>query len=181
MNVLKKYKISIAQMENKAHSFVMEGGDEFFKSFEMESVNGGDFTANIELVKSETMINLSFDIKGKLNLVCDRSLEDFDFNFASKEKLVLKFGDLDEDLADGIRIINRNTQLLDLSHDIYELISLTIPMKKLHPKFVDELEEVENEGFIVYSTKESNSKDSENIAIDPRWAALQEIKIRKEK
>ncbi len=163
-------------MENKAYSFEMEGGQEFFSYFEMDSVNGGNFEAKINLEKSETMITLVFDIEGTLILVCDRSLEEFDYKFVTKESLILKFGDHDEDLADGIKIINKNTQALDLSQEIYELISLTIPMKKLHPKYIDEAEDNDAEGFIVYSTEKLTAEKTENIAIDPRWAALQKLK-----
>lgn len=176
LKALKKYIVSIAQMENKAHSFEMDGGLEFFQHYKIDSVNGGNFEAKILLEKTETMINLVFDIKGNLVLECDRSLEEFEYPFSTIEKLILKFGEHDEDLADGIKIINKNTQSLDLSHEIYELISLTIPMKKLHPKYTEEADDINNEGFIVYSTENTNKENTENTAIDPRWAALKNLK-----
>lgn len=163
-------------MENKSYSFEIEGDSEFFKHFEMEAVNGGSFIAKIEVNKSETMINLAFDIKGTLILECDRSLEFFDFPFSTKESVILKFGEHDEDLADGIKLINRNTQTIDLSQEIYELISLTIPMKKLHPRYLVEEDEIENEGFIVYSTLSDDTNKKEDKAIDPRWAILKNLK-----
>lgn len=173
MKVLKKYNISIAQLESKAYHFTIDDGAEFFQNMEMEAVENGNFHAEIELEKSETMITLVFKIKGQLTLVCDRSLEEFDFPFSTDDKIILKFGDHDEDLADGIRIINRNTQQLNLAQDIYELISLTIPMKKLHPKFQDDLD-AESEGFVVYSTK--IDEPTEQVSEDPRWAILKNLK-----
>jgi uncharacterized protein len=176
LKTLKKYIVSIAQLESKAYTLEMDGSDDFFKHFEIESVNSGSFEAKIELQKSETMISLGFDIVGELNLVCDRSLENFDFPFSTNESLILKFGDHDEELADGIRLINRNTQTIDFSQEIYELISLTIPMKKLHPKFLEIVSNENEEGLIVYSTDKPESKIKEDLAIDPRWAALKNLK-----
>lgn len=163
-------------MENMSYSFEMEGDKEFFEYFEMEAVNNGTFFAKIELNKSETMINLAFDIKGTLSLECDRSLDFFDFPFSTKESIILKFGEHNEELADGIKLINRNTQTLDLSQEIYELISLSIPMKKLHPRYLAEDLEIENEGFIVYSTSKNDTEKIDDQAIDPRWAILKNLK-----
>jgi uncharacterized metal-binding protein YceD (DUF177 family) len=171
--VLKKYIISIAQLENKAYTFEIEGDAEFFKQMQMEAVETGAFFAKIELNKSETMINLAVEIEGSLQLICDRSLDEFTFPFKTNDKTILKFGDHDEDLADGIRIINRNTQQINIAQDIYELILLSVPMKKLHPRFMD-TENTEEEGFMVYTTLKDEPK--EEIIEDPRWAVLKKLK-----
>ncbi len=171
MKVLKKYEISIAQLENKAYTFSFEGDTAFFQQMEMNTINDGAFSAEIDLKKSETMLNLTFEIKGNLKLVCDRSLEEFDFPFTTNENIILKFGDRDEELADGIRIINRSHKQINVGQDLYELISLTIPMKKLHPRF-STVDETDNEGFVVYSTK---SEEKEEITEDPRWAILKKL------
>jgi uncharacterized metal-binding protein YceD (DUF177 family) len=175
LKALHKYNIGIAHLENKTISFNLDGGAAFFEHFEVESIKNGSFTANIQIDKSETMLNINFDITGVLQLVCDRSLEEFDFPFATSESIILKFGDHDEELASGIRILNRTTQQINVAQDIYELISLTVPMKKLHPRFLTE-EYNDSEGFVVYSTLKEDKKEAEEIIIDPRWAALTKLK-----
>jgi uncharacterized metal-binding protein YceD (DUF177 family) len=172
LKVLNKYNISIAQLENKAYSFEMDGSSEFFKFFEMDSIQSGTFASQIEVIKSETMFNLAFDIKGTLNLICDRSLDEFDFPFSTKDSIILKLGDHDEELADGIRIINRTSQQINVAQDIYELISLAVPMKKLHPRYIDS-DDTEAEGFVVYSTNIEEQKEEKTV--DPRWAALKNL------
>ncbi|MES2797964.1 MAG: DUF177 domain-containing protein [Bacteroidota bacterium] len=173
MKELKKYNISIAQLENKVFTYLLDGGAEFFNQMQIEAGEGGHFQAKIELSKSETMINLAFEIEGVLNLICDRSLDEFEFPFSTKDSIILKFGDHDEELADGIKIINRSTQQINVAQDIYELISLTIPMKKLHPRYMEE-EKVNEEGFVVYSTKLEETEETTNE--DPRWAVLKKLK-----
>ncbi len=150
----------------------MDGSTEFFKYFEMDSIQNGAFEAIIEVAKSETMLNLTFEIKGTLNLICDRSLDEFDFPFATYDTIILKLGDHDEELADGIRIINRTSQQINVAQDIYELISLAVPMKKLHPRFID-TDDTDAEGFVVYSTNIEEQKEEKTV--DPRWAALKNL------
>jgi uncharacterized protein len=175
LKVLKKYNISIAHLENGSFSFAMNGDDEFFKYYELETIESGSFKAQIELIKSETMLNVHFVIDGILRLICDRSLEEFDFPFKTEESIILKFGDHEEELASGIKVINRTTQQINVAQDIFELISLAVPMKKLHPRFLTE-EYDENEGFVVYSTIKDDEIQEKETNIDPRWAALKNLK-----
>ena len=71
-------------------------------------------------------------------MICDRSLEPFDYPMQARNKIVFKYGDTDEEITDEIMIIHRDTATLELGQYIYEFIALAIPLKKLHPKFQDE-------------------------------------------
>ncbi len=52
----------------------------------------------------------NFKIKGIAKLICDRSLEPFDFPVEDMHnKIVFKYGDQDEEITDEIIIINRDT------------------------------------------------------------------------
>jgi uncharacterized protein len=77
-------------------------------------------------------------------------------------------------------IIPRDIQKLNLAQYIYEFIGLSIPMKKLHPKFQDEEDEDdENETKLVYRSedgKKDNKENEEGDGIDPRWNALKDLK-----
>lgn len=184
--VLDKYKIDIFKLENKLHTFEFEGGNEFFAELEQELVEKGQFKATITLDKSETMIQMKYHIVGNVELTCDRSLELFDFPIDTVEKLILKFGDHNEELSDELYLIDRNTQQLNIAHDLFEFIGLEIPMKKLHPRFLGDVDEDDDfedeEGILVYSTggdEEDEPADDEPIdedSIDPRWAALKNLK-----
>jgi uncharacterized metal-binding protein YceD (DUF177 family) len=174
-----QYFISVANLAEKTHFYEWEGGKKFFDSFENSIVEQGDFMAKVTLEKSSTMLQLYFDIKGTLVLTCDRSLEEFEFPFHTQQKLILKYGEEDEQLTDEIEIINRDTQEINVSQYIYEFIGLATPMKKLHPKFQSEDDEVENESStLVYSSDESSENDEieENTKTDPRWEILKKLK-----
>lgn len=175
MKVLDAYQIPIISLEDKSYRYSFEGGDDFFKAFEQEWVQKGKFQAEIELNKSATMIQVLMKIKGHLNLICDRSNEEFEFPLDIQEKLIYKYGDHFEDLGDNLFLIDRKEPKLDLSQDLYDFIALQVPMKKLHPRFVKpEDESAENE-FLYTTAKDTDIPKTEEENIDPRWAALKKL------
>ncbi|MDJ1502409.1 DUF177 domain-containing protein [Xanthocytophaga agilis] len=174
---LKDFDIDIIGLKDKAYTFDFKGNNSFFKLFENSLVENGVFKVELYLDKSATMIQLNFHITGSIELTCDRSLEQFDYPLDIEEKHILKFGEDDKELTDEIEIINRHTATINVAQYIYEFIVLAIPMKKIHPKFADQQYEENEEGLLVYRSKEeeetSEEKDEENI--DPRWAALRKL------
>ncbi|WP_276374420.1 DUF177 domain-containing protein [Chryseolinea sp. H1M3-3] len=170
------YNINIVGLSNKEHRFQFEIGDEFFRRFGTDIVSEGTFQVELLLDKHETFIEVAFKIDGKAHLICDRSLEPFDFPINSNNKIVFKYGDAYQEMTDEIVIIPRETATLELGQYIYEFIALGIPLKKLHPRFQDEVnDEDDSEGKIVYSSETSEEKKDDE-EIDPRWDILKKLK-----
>lgn len=176
------YSVNIIGLSsNKVHHFDYDLGEAFFREFGTDLVSQGKFRAEVALNKHETFIEADFNIKGNAVLVCDRSLEPFDFPIDSKHSIVFKFGDVNEEMSDEIIMIHRDTATLELGQYMYEFIALAIPMKKLHPKFQeteDEEDEENPEGKIVYTSSDNSGddKDDDNNGIDPRWDILKKLK-----
>jgi uncharacterized metal-binding protein YceD (DUF177 family) len=57
--------------------------------------------------------------------------------------MILKFADRTEEVTDELMLIDRHVQQINVAQDIFDFIFLEIPIKRLHPKFVQE----EVEGF----------------------------------
>jgi len=172
---LKAYSVNIVGLSNKLHHFEFEVGGKFFDQYGKDIVSDGSFTATVELNKHETFIEAEFWIHGVANLICDRSLESFDYPVDTKHKMMFKFGEEDKEVTEEIMIINRDTVTLELGQYIYEFIALAIPMKRLHPRFGDEDEDDDGEGRIIYTSGDDNEKDN-NDDIDPRWEQLKKLK-----
>lgn len=166
---MKAFSINIIGLSNKLHHFEYEFGDEFFRFYESDLAPAGPFRADVDLNKHETFIEADFVIKGKVQLVCDRSLEAFDHPINLSKKIVFKFGDHNEEITDEIVMIDRETAVLEIGQYIYEFIGLAVPLKKLHPKFQGE--EESNEGGIIYTSGDSDEPES-----DPRWDILKKLK-----
>jgi len=173
---MRAYTVNIVGLSKTTHRFEFEVGNEFFSQYGASVVSEGALTAVVDLDKRETLIEATFDITGSVGLICDRSLDPFDYPVDAKKKLVFKYGDADQELSDEIIMIHRDTDTLELGQYIFEFITLEIPIKKLHPRFQEEEETDDlSEGKIIYTSKSDDDKnDGEDI--DPRWEILKKLK-----
>ena len=184
MKEIANYNIELHKMALGQHHYEYNSRSDFFTAFPNSLAQKGEFSVLLDLEKSETFLKLDFQIQGNLELECDRSLELFDFPFEVVKSLILKFGDHNEALTDEIEIINRGQQTINIAQYIYEFIGLTIPMKKLHPKFqqeedLEDTDEEESDSTFVYSSESSDSNEQTNEdddEIDPRWQKLKNLK-----
>ena len=171
MKELDKFNIDIFRLSNSIHDYQFEIGNSFFEAQPGSLVNEGQGSVKVLLDKNDNFIKASFELDLAVKLECDRSLEPFDFPIKKEENLIFKFGEEEAEVDDDIVIINRNRQRLNMAQYIYEFIGVSIPMKKLHPKY-------ENEGDVdemIYSSGNENDEESTE-AIDPRWQKLKKLK-----
>lgn len=152
------YQIDIFNLGNQEYHFTFKPDDGFFNHFENALAEGGQFSTDLTLTKTETVIQLKFFIKGFLRLICDRSLEIFDYPIEIQETLVLPFGKPNHaEWEEGLEYIDTNATQIDVQPFIYELVSLSIPMKKLHPRFVDALSADDGNEILIYSSSTSEA------------------------
>ncbi|HSZ26394.1 MAG TPA: DUF177 domain-containing protein [Cytophagaceae bacterium] len=180
MKSLKTFDIEIFRLTEGRQTFDYQLKDSFFASMEDSLLEKGNLQVNVTLDKSERLILSDFKIKGTVELICDRSLEPFDYEIDSNQNLIFKFGDEFMELSEDVIMIPRDLQRLNIAQYIYEFIGLSIPIKKLHPQFQeDEKNDDESEVKLVFSSqknkKNTNENDS-NEVIDPRWNALKNLK-----
>jgi uncharacterized metal-binding protein YceD (DUF177 family) len=180
---LSKYNIDIYGLEDKQYDYDMESGDAFFEEMEQDLIEHGHFKTHVVLNKSATMIQLRFHTTGSVTLTCDRSLEPFEEPVDTDDRIILKFGDHNEELTEEIEMISRNTNRINVARYIFDFIALSLPVKKLHPSLRTEedefdLEDDEEEGMLVYTSGETEEGDEteEEEQIDPRWEALKNLK-----
>ncbi len=164
------FEIEIFNLENKEYTYDLKVGNDFFKSQEGSVIEEGNVRVHVVLDKSDVFFDLLFWIEGEVALICDRSLEKFNAPISINEKLICKYGQEELEIDEQVIQITKSTQTIDLSQYIYEFISLSIPMKKLHPKFKDE---DDDEGILIYSSEDGEKVDKK---IDPRWGKLKELK-----
>lgn len=174
MNDLSTYWIDIIGLTNKVHEFRYSIEDKFFRNFEGSDVSKGSLQCLVELTKNDNFINLRFDITGKVELVCDRSLDRFDYPLAIRKNILLKYGEEDREIDDEIEMISRNRQGINVGQYIYEFIGTAVPMKKLHPRYSGE-ESREVGDQLVYTSDTQKDDDQEDIE-DPRWEALKKLR-----
>jgi uncharacterized metal-binding protein YceD (DUF177 family) len=163
----REYDIQLLKLKNGEHEFEFEFSSTFFSMFPESLIEHGEGEALIKLVKRETMLEFSFDIRCEIKLICDVSLKEFKHPINLEKNLIVKLGDEDGDLGDDVMIIERNTPTFNVASFIYEYVTLEIPMKKVHP-------DLENEDRPDMIYEDDSGEDEEWT--DPRWEALKNIK-----
>lgn len=163
------FQVNIPSLKIGYHQFQYEITDEFFPQFEDRLVDKGNGKVELGLKLSETMMVLTFNLDLEVELICDRSLDSFQFPIKRQEELIVKFGEENEELSEDLIVISNNVQLFDVIPYIQEYIGLSIPMKKLHPRY-----DGQKSPTLIYQS-EAEGTGSEEI-IDPRWEALKKLK-----
>ena len=153
-----------------AHQFDVKINDSFFKSIEYSEIKQGNITAEVKLIKESTMLLFNFYLRGYVELVCDRCLENYNQELEGTFKLIVKFAEEEEEISDEIITISHDKTNINLTHYLYEYIILLLPLKHVHPD--DENgEHTCNVEMLQQLEKHVGTKT------DPRWAALKNIKL----
>ena len=175
---IQKLGIDIAKLQNRQYEFDFKIDDQFFQRFEDSLIDQGAADILAKVSKTETLIEIDLTINGNVVLTCDRSLDPFDYPLSIHQPLIYKFGAEEIELDDYMFQILPGTVTIYLDQLTYELISLSLPMKKLHPRFAEEADDDDDEGQLVYSSEiESEEEDlPEDEELDPRWQKLNDLK-----
>lgn len=180
MFFMKQFVVGLTSLSNKEHVFEFKVESSFFKNFENSPVEAGELDVKVILDKQERLIQCIFKINGTVELICDRSLEEFNYPIEKEDKIIFRYADNYEELSEDLINIPQGQIELDLAPFIYELIAIAVPMKKLHPKYEEELSEEDDEENIefVYSSGEVKNEDDkkDDDDIDPRWKDLLNLK-----
>jgi uncharacterized metal-binding protein YceD (DUF177 family) len=111
-----------------------------------------------------------------VNVNCDISNEPFNQKIKGNFDLIVKFGEEYNDEHDDILIIPHGEYEVNVSQYIYELIILSVPLKRINPGVIDgtlqsdilkKLEEL--------SPKDIENKEKASEEIDPRWNTLKKL------
>jgi uncharacterized metal-binding protein YceD (DUF177 family) len=175
MSGLSTFCIDIVNLKNQEYQYEYSIDPSFFRYFEESEIKKGSLDCLIVLRKAEGFIETNFNVQGKVELECDRSLDKFDHNIDINKTLIFKFGDDDREIDDEVEMISWKKQRIDMSQYIYEFITMGIPMKKLHPRY-NKGEENNEEQLTYSSANDRSAAEDDRGGIDPRWEALKKLK-----
>lgn len=178
MKFLRNFDIDIIRLKEGEHSFPFEINSDFFAHFPVNDLfSEGNLRASVILKKQGGVIEAWFEIEGKVKLTCDRSLEEFLQDLKIRERILYKYGPEEGELNEDVYLITNETAQINVAQFIYEFILLAIPAKKLHPRFLDEEDDYEDEeGTLVYSSMTEEPEEEIEPEINPLWEKLKKLK-----
>lgn len=172
---MKAYNIVFSSLKQGLHDFEYDIDLAFFEEFDYQEFNSASINAKVQLHKGSNMLELDFNIVGKVGVICDITLEPFELPIKDRFKLVVKFGEHYNDENEEILILPHHSYELNIAQYLYELSVLALPAKKIHPGIADgslkspileKLKELEPD------LEEQKNKNKET---DPRWDALKKL------
>ena len=167
---LTDFQIAFSGLKLGSHQFDFQIEDTFFQLFDYAELKSAQISTIILLQKKSNMLELEFQIKGNVTLACDNCNEDYTQGVEGNYKQIVKFSDRAEieETDDEIIILPTNEHTLEVAHQLYELIHLSLPSRRIHANEANCNQEVlEKLKKLAYQEPE--------IA-DPRWLALQKLK-----
>ncbi|TYP95067.1 Uncharacterized metal-binding protein YceD, DUF177 family [Fodinibius salinus] len=171
---MSKLEFNIVEIpEGESRKTVRLSGDDLDLS--PHTFEGGE----VELVFYRTphFIRVNFEVESEVALTCDRSLESYIQPIVSEYEVVFKVDvrEESEDENGAVRRFDFSTNTLDVGDEVRDTIALNIPIKKLHPKFIDEdgtPKEFETKSYGDIPDEE----EGESEMADSRWEKLKELK-----
>jgi len=174
MNKKSKYTISFGSLTVGKYAFSLSIEDDFFELFADNElgIEKGQVSVQVELTKYNTHLVFDFSIKGEIEVVCDRCLDNFRLPIKGKEKLYVKFGEFDSDITDidDTMVLKHGSSEIDLAQHLFEYICLRKPVRCVHPLDKNGKSQC-NEDMI----KKLQNYLSESPREDARWNKLQNL------
>ena len=132
-----KYSIEFKGLKEGLHDFEYEIDKKFFEHFEESLVENGEVRVKITFEKRSAFFKLHLKMKGWLELLCDRCLENYQQKIKQKTELFVKFGESEFEEGENVIWVLPEEHNINVAQIIYEYISLSIPLRHVHPKNED--------------------------------------------
>lgn len=175
MKVTNEFLIPFIGLKLGKHQFEYQINETFFDAFDFEDFEKADIKVNVTLEKKNTMLELAFKHAGTVNVPCDLTGEMFDLPIKGKIKLVVQFGGEFNNDNEELLILPHGEHQIDIQQYVYEMIVLSVPLKKTHPGIKDgTLQSAALDKLKQLEVKEHKEVKKEEET-DPRWDQLKKL------
>ncbi len=175
MKVSNEFLIPFVGLKLGKHQFDYQIDKTFFDRFEYDDFESCDIKTTVVLEKKSTLLELHFKHKGTINVPCDLTNEVFDLPVQGKINLIVQFGDAFNDENEEMLILSYGEFQLDIAQYIYEMIVLSIPLKRIHPGVKDGTLQSEAIEKLQELTVKEEKKEKKTEETDPRWDQLKKL------
>lgn len=186
------YLIALARLKEGRHSFEFALDDAFLTlAPELEGAEplaqGASVTAAVVLDKSPRLLDVHITLSGQLTLACDRCLQDYPQAVTADYRIVFSHdrsveapergGDAGDD---DVRYLPAGAPELDLRHELYELLLLQVPHRRIPPDCPGPRCPAQVLALLEAGARAQAEgpppDDDDSAPTDPRWAALKGLR-----
>ena len=171
MEDLTEFILPFVGLKDGQHTFDFDIDTTFFNAFEFSDFSHAAVKVKLLFDKKPSLMNLNFTAQGVVGLTCDVSNEVFDFQLDSKLDWIVKFGDEYDDDHDEFLILPHGSYQVNVAQPIYEMIALSVPLKKVHPGVLDG----SLDSALLKRLEELQPKEEKLESNDPRWDKLKDL------
>ena len=158
MGKLDGYIVDLKGMTSDTVSYRWQADNDFFSAVQGPEIKQGLLDVALRVKQTSDAYELEFQLKGEVEVTCDRCLEPMSQPIDALCTLRVKMGDDFADDGDVVTIPEREGTI-NVAWNIYEFAALQIPLRHVH----EECESI------------TPALSQEEAPIDPRWAELKKI------
>lgn len=166
---LKQFIVQFSGLKLGIHEYSFDVVDLFFEQFVIEDVTGGDIRVKFILEKRENMMELNFELLGKLKTTCDRCLDPLEIDIESENQIMVKFSEATSEANDELIILGPEAYQIDIAPIIYEFITVQFPLRKVHDEKDCNQEVID----MLYIEEDQIEEEDEGSNV---WDALKKLK-----
>lgn len=180
------YRIDLLKLKDGQHDITFTIGGDFFLDFPHTEIRDAQVQARLLIRKDPRLLDLHLHLDGELTLSCDRCNGDLDWPIFSNVRLIYSFepsfkGTDEQDIS----YLKPGQQYLDLRQDLYDYISLQVPLRKVPdtgsrhqcPPEIMAILAAGAEAAARHAEEEPTAEIEGDGSNDPRWAALKGLRL----
>jgi uncharacterized protein len=176
------YTIPYKGLKDGSHQFLFEIDDRFFNSVEDTEIQKANLQAVLDIDKNGAIMRIGVEIKGTVEVECDRCLSNMQCDIDYQSLVWVKQGHSEEELGEGneeLLVVPADQGEIDMWQYLYDSVMLSLPYQRVHvnepgepggcdPEMIEQLN-----AHVVHEVPDDMEEN--NIA-DPRWEALLKLK-----
>lgn len=166
-----EFLIPVSGLALGVHDFKFDIDDAFFAEMDYSEVKQGKVSVELNIVREERMMTLTFQLEGTVRVPCDRCADEFDIPIQSEQVFTIKLGSEEVEESDDMVVVPADQHAYDIRSLVYEYIILAIPIHRVHP------EGECNPEVLALISQDDDVVEEKEVETDPRWAALKGIKF----
>lgn len=175
---LQPFVIAINGLKQGSTQFDWRADAKFFGNFENSDILDASLDLQVQTSRNTGYLGVECNIKGSVEVVCDRCLENLTLPVDTSFRLSVKFSAAGSEDGEGIVrtdcgdmeivMLPEGEAELDLSQFIYDYVCTSLPMRRVHP------EGECNPSATRYLNSEETAEDSAAAQQSP-FAALKDM------